>query len=293
MLEDMGTVCGHEKLKDKALVKFAAKNEHLASLTDLDLAMSENLQGKGVVAVLSACPNITTINLRYCTGLDASLVFPALATSAKSLTSLQLGDADVPVECLPHLQNLPLEFLSLRSNDRLSSGLDVLANLHPTLTSLDLGFVPIPKAEFQAIAAACTKLVNLDVYRCQNLDDESLGVIATSCPGLTELDFGNNENYTPAGLSSLAEHLTHLQKVVLNDTEMNQDEPFIAFISANPDLAHLDIRNVNGLTEAFGQALLDHCPKLEYFNVSYCTGGIQGFAINTMNEAKPDLEVVQ
>ena len=137
-----------------------------ATLTTLNLACSwayySKITDAAVVAVTSACKQLTSLNLHGCHNITDAAV-QAVASACKQLTTLHLGGC----------------------SNITDAAVAAVASGCKQLTTLNLGGCDISDAAVQAVALECKQLTSLNLDGCDNITEAAVQAVASACPHLT------------------------------------------------------------------------------------------------------------
>jgi hypothetical protein len=282
---------GSHKLTNFRLQQIIKKYPHLETLHIPVPKESDQLCWAVLVGQFQ---NLTTLNFTYnYVDTVADGILKAIAEGCPVLLHLDLGqtmfqDGDVQyllkrkgkqllsfsvrryissithrllTDCCVNLENLWYE----NSNEYFPSTkiqfLSKLSKLH----NLTLSYFDVPNIfKNQALS----KLINLDLFGCTDLDDTALTGILTNCPQLKSLNF-RGERISDNGLQHIGncknlEHLRMYASSSLTDKSME-------YVGAGcPNLKHLDIGGCSGLTNKSTEYVCIGCQKLRYLNIESC-----------------------
>ncbi|KAF3790057.1 SCF E3 ubiquitin ligase complex F-box protein [Nymphaea thermarum] len=167
-----------------------------SGLTSLSLKGAYQLTDVGLLAVVSAAPALSSVNLSDCSSLTEAGIYELadkLTTSLKELyiDGCQQLDAMAMLHSLLKLRNL--EVLSVAGIQSVSDAfISSLVSVHGP------------------------KMKGLVLADCGNLTDSSIKAVAAQCSGLSTLSLNNLHNLTDAAIRCLADGCRSIEVLTVN-----------------------------------------------------------------------------
>lgn len=208
------------------------------SLTRINLCGLSMVRNSALKIIAQYCRKVEYLDVSWCANVDASGLRPVVETCSH-LKDLRIGEFSGFNDAI--MQGLfnanTLERLSLSQCSTLTDGhlKTMLHGLDPEIDILtDLPIVP-PR-----------RLKHLDFSRCHELTD--------------------------AGIKHLVGNVPDLESLKLSFCPNIGNDAFIDLIRTTPQLAHLDLEELEELTNAsiIELSKAPCAPKLEHLNISYC-----------------------
>uniref|UniRef100_A0A1I8JDA9 F-box domain-containing protein n=1 Tax=Macrostomum lignano TaxID=282301 RepID=A0A1I8JDA9_9PLAT len=212
------------------------------------------------------------------TGLDMSWCGTDGAISPGSFCRLLLGTClltDLRLANCKFLDDACLAAIG-RSGVGQAALLDIIA-ANPGLLRLRLSscarvadFNPVA----EALARHCPNLRSVDFWRSGSLSSRGLLQLAEGCAMLEELDLGwcSRVESSSGCFLRLASQCCNLRKLFLTANRTVCDTDLKAIALHCKQLQQLDILGTNQVTFNILIEVLQSCPKLELFDVSFCAG---------------------
>ncbi len=245
----------------------------LQHLTELDLS-SSTITGTTLAKLLQHTPKLQKLNLINCEHINKDFPDTGFLTSLQHLTELDLGSSTITGATLakllqhtPKLQKLKLSCCGHINEDFPDTGF--LTSLQH-LTELDLSSSTITGATLAKLLQHTPKLQKLNLRGCKHIHEVfSDPSVLTSLQHLTELDLSSS-TITGETLAKLLQHTPKLQKLKLRSCKhIHEDFPDTGFLTSLQHLTKLDL-GFSTITGATLAKLLQHTPKLQRLNLSYC-----------------------
>ncbi|PAA63235.1 hypothetical protein BOX15_Mlig029910g3 [Macrostomum lignano] len=223
-------------------------------LTDLRLANCKFLDDACLAAIGSHCRSLTDLDLSGCASPATESGFASLSVGLTRLERLDLSRSGVGQAAL----------------------LDIIA-ANPGLLRLRLSscarvadFNPVA----EALARHCPNLRSVDFWRSGSLSSRGLLQLAEGCAMLEELDLGwcSRVESSSGCFLRLASQCCNLRKLFLTANRTVCDTDLKAIALHCKQLQQLDILGTNQVTFNILIEVLQSCPKLELFDVSFCAG---------------------
>eukprot|EP00003_Mantamonas_plastica_P004439 TRINITY_DN1351_c1_g1_i6.p1 TRINITY_DN1351_c1_g1~~TRINITY_DN1351_c1_g1_i6.p1 ORF type:complete len:477 (-),score=125.69 TRINITY_DN1351_c1_g1_i6:58-1488(-) len=201
----------------------------LKKLTTLIVKGIKKLDEDGMIALMSCCPALTSLNCSGTTLADSNLLRITHSVQEWNLTHLNLstmselkGNGLVALsQSNPKLVSLSLSCCASIDDDAL-----IRASVHwGSISNLDLSMVfDITNASIEAICEHCPLLKELDVSMNNNIDDTALRIIADSLD-LEEVNMYRCGSVTDVGVEWMldAGENKSLKKMVLTFTGVTQE----------------------------------------------------------------------
>ncbi|XP_047313228.1 dynein regulatory complex subunit 6 [Impatiens glandulifera] len=228
---------------------FGQTSKSLPALSAMSLKGACRLSDAGLGALVSATPELRSINLSQCSLLTCDSIF-SLAESVQGLRELYLDDCETidTTLILPALLNLDhLEVLSLAAMPRVSD--DFISDF---------------------ITVRGPNIKELTLSNCLQLTDSSIKVIGENCPGLLSLDLVNLRKLTDSSIGYLANGCRTIQTLKLCRNSFS-DEGIAAYLEASGrSLTELSLNNINQVGKSTAISVAKCCRELVSLDLSWC-----------------------
>ncbi|CAI7772786.1 unnamed protein product [Closterium sp. NIES-53] len=241
----------------------------------------------GLVGLFQHCTALSTLDLTDC-GISDTSAYPALLCPAMAEERGGKAGSVRMVKAKGQGHSLKLGF----DMDITDAGLISLAASCSSLTELDLYRCEgVSCAGIAAVAQACTGLSTLNLSYCHRVRDAALIAIARHCPRLRNLEVRDAPLLTSAGLLAIAGHLppTQAPPSTCSAEGGGQQEAGGAGgrVWGCRELQEVDVKQCTGVDDAGFIALAHGCPDLRQANLSYTSisdaglGAMAGMACMT------------
>ncbi|OWF39443.1 F-box/LRR-repeat protein 4-like [Mizuhopecten yessoensis] len=219
---------------------------------------------------------LSTLYLANCTFVNSD-VMKCIANFCPKLKDLDIqGCSKIDGTDLLHLQKIPnLTRLNLYRSLVDTNSLVSLIKVFKNLEALNIGSC-IRINNFDEVCLAlgknCKKLVSVDFWRSKTITGDGLVALAQGCPDLEELDIGwcPGLRSGSASLIQLVQTCTKLKKLFLTANRNVCDVDLMAISTHSRQLQQLDILGTREVTRDAVLRVLQNCPKLTMFDVSFC-----------------------
>ncbi|KAJ3681366.1 hypothetical protein LUZ60_015855 [Juncus effusus] len=265
------------------------------NLRSVSLSRASGITWRGLEALVSACVKIEAIDLSHCTGFgdrEAAAVARAAGLKElrieKCLKVTDMGLAKVAVACTG------LERLGIKWCPEISDiGIDLLVKKCQDLRELDISYLKVGNESLRSIACL-SKLEDLAMVGCSDVDDEGLLFLSFGNSSLQSIDVSRCENVTSHGLAALLEGQKCLKKI--NSGDCNPElltSTFLSKLSALQSM--LNILKLDGLqlTDSSLSTIGQNCKNLHEIGLSKCKGasdeGISRLVTGCINLTTIDL----
>ena len=226
------------RIRDEPFINIAQASSH--ALTDIDVTKCIHLTDRAIIALLTACPTLTSVCLASVAAItSASLA--AMAMYGKNIVHVNLSGC-------PLLDDDGLVALTLSHCLRLQ-------RMHLS------GLVRLTGTSFGCIAT-CTSLLELDLSSCRMLTNDHVIEIAKGCVNLHRLSLSQCTAVEDIALYAISTHCLLLEALELVFCFKITDSGLCAIIRSCHQLGTLDVRACNGLTRSSFTCLAYHCPYL-------------------------------
>jgi len=237
----------------------------LGQLEALDLTRCLAVGDDGVLALLTLCPPLASVNLSSCEDVTDAAVVALAAHSARSLEQLNVS------KC------------TRLSDDALLA----VASSCARLQELRLYNCPgITDAAVQQLGRAGGTLRVLDASSCERVSDEGLVGMAANCPHLHTLCLEESA-VTDEGLLAVFGHCRKLATVKLAYCANITDVAVARLAQLSPGLQVLDLSHSNQVSMRSIRRVLALCPQLRELNLRgynhVSTRGIAHSALAVLN----------
>ncbi|KAL4339725.1 hypothetical protein GQ457_08G004160 [Hibiscus cannabinus] len=266
-------LCHCPAIMDKSLLALA---KGCPSLKDLTIEGCANIGNEGLQAVARSCPNLKSISIKNCPLVGDQGIASMLSSASCTLTKVKLqalNITDVSLAVIGHYGKAVTD-LSLTNLPNVSEkGFWVMGNGHGlqklksfTVTSCrgitDLGL--------DAVAKGCPNLKQLCLHKCAFLSDNGLLSFAKIASSLETLQLEECHRITQFGLFGYLLNCGAKLKVLslvncLGIKDLNLGLPLV---SPCQSLRSLSIRNCPGFGDSSLVALGKLCPQLQHLELS-------------------------
>ncbi|CAN6465599.1 unnamed protein product [Victoria cruziana] len=172
---------------------FCRKNSGLISLS---LKGAYQLTDAGLLALVSAAPALSSINLSDCTSLTEAGIYELTDKLTSSLKELYINGCQ-QLDAMTMLHSLlKLKILEVLSVAGIQSVSDTFVS--------------------KLVSVHGPKMKVLVLSDCGNLTDSSIKAVAAQCSGLSTLNLNNLHNLTDAAIRSLADGCRSIEVLTIN-----------------------------------------------------------------------------
>lgn len=296
-------LCQCPSISNKGLAAIA---ESCPSLTTIAIESCSNIGNEGLQAIAKFCPNLQSIAIKDCAcvgdqGISSLLSSASTALTKVKLQALNITDYSVAVighygKAITNLVLCGLQNVSQRGFWTMGTarGLQMVSSL--TITSCK----GITDLSLEAVGSGCPKLKHICLRKCCFLSDDGLVAFAKATSSLESLHLEECNRMTQMGiLTALSCSNSRLKSVSLvkcmGIKDLSTEFPLLSpceslhclsirccpgFGSASlamvgklcPQLYHLDLSGLCGITDAGLLPLLECCEKgLVKVNLSDCS----------------------
>ncbi|MQM10066.1 hypothetical protein Taro_042955 [Colocasia esculenta] len=245
---------------------------HCKDLVEIGLGKCNGVTDEGILALLSGCIRLRTIDLTCCHLITDIALYAIAKTCSTTLTCLRLESCTSITE--KGLNRIGTFCVHLVEIDLTDCGIDdeALRCLSKccNLVELKLGLCSgITDKGLAHIGSNCEKLQELDLYRCAEITDNGLAAIASGCKKLKKMNVCYCSRITDLGMK----HLSGLDQ--LSDLEMRKlvkvtSVGITAIAIGCKSLTEVDVKRCYSVDDVGFWALAQHSEKLRQINASYC-----------------------
>ena len=151
----------------------------------------------------------------------------------------------------------------------------ILYDVCPGLTALDFSYA-IPDGVLRDVFTYCTALRRVSLGHCDQVSDEMLLLLTSSCRNLEALTLDSCSNVTVVGLLAALSHCPTVRELDLSHIPLN-DDALVQLSLTCPTLTTLRLRSCNGwITETGILAVVNTCTQLRKLTLS---GSSRGYKI--------------
>ncbi|XP_071803527.1 F-box/LRR-repeat protein 4-like [Asterias amurensis] len=242
-----------------------------ANLLCLRLAACVFLTAKNINVIASTCQQLQELDLSSVRILDSD-AFDPLATLT-NLTRLNLYRTRISEQVtIKIIRNSPkLEYINLDAVQTIQNYDNVAAEL-----------------------AKCRNLLSVNLWRARTLTLTGLSILAKGCKDMLEIDLGwcvwlrsDGSNYH---IENFVQSCKKLRKLYLTALRSVSDSDLYAIAANLPDLEQLDILGTLAVGPMSVQRVLESCPKLRLFDLSFCNG-VPEDAVRVWRETYPNVSI--
>ncbi|KAE9448192.1 hypothetical protein C3L33_19910, partial [Rhododendron williamsianum] len=222
-------------------------------LRQLDAGVTD----KGLVELLSACPNMKILNLTCCDSITDAAV-SAIAEYCRSLLSLKVESCNLLTEKSLHLlgsSSLLLKDLDLTDCSGVNDAGKLKCGLCTNISAKGLSH----------IASNCSKIRELDLYRCTGIGDDGLAALSSGCKKLKQLNLSYCNEVTDRGLQYLSQ-VEELSDLELRGLVNITDKGLTALAAGCKRLSALDLKHCENINDSgfwslayYSRSLLQVC----------------------------------
>ncbi|KAK4368591.1 hypothetical protein RND71_012383 [Anisodus tanguticus] len=248
------------------LATLACSPNNLPALTTLSLKGACRLSDDGLTAIISAAPNLRSMNLSQCSLLTCDGISCLSNSLGSVLRELYLDNCEPidPMLILPAL--LKLEHLKVLSVTGIKTVCDAFIKEFVTHRGQSLreivleGCMELTDCSLKEISQHCPGLRAIDLCKLCKLTDSAIGHLATGCRAVDKLKLCRNA-FSGESLKELS--LNCVNKVSHNTA--------MSLAKCSKNLISLDLSWCRNLTnEALG-LIVDNCSSLEVLKLFGCT----------------------
>lgn len=241
-------------------------------LVEIGLSKCKGVTDKGLVELVSACPNMKILNLTCCDSITDAAV-SAIAEYCRSLLSLKVESCNLLTEKSLHLlgsSSLLLKDLDLTDCSGVNdAGLQYLSKCSELLC-LKLGLCTNISAKgLSHIASNCSKIRELDLYRCTGIGDDGLAALSSGCKKLKQLNLSYCNEVTDRGLQYLSQ-VEELSDLELRGLVNITDKGLTALAAGCKRLSALDLKHCENINDSGFWSLAYYSRSLLQINLSHC-----------------------
>ena len=229
---------------DDALFSCIGNNCGNLKILYIELEIVSTLTDLAFQDLFRGCPLLVNVELDLLEGVLSNTTLATMFQSCRQLAILKLATDSSPSDI---------------------GGEYVLDNCYPSLTELKVNFDAVADSALQAIFTHCTGLRHVSLEDCHQITDETIKILARSCPVLDTLCIQACSLVTLAGTLEMATHCTSLSTLNLISQHIS-DELLIQLSLHCTSLNTLMLQNYKGVVTEVGiAAVADRCTRLESF----------------------------
>ena len=220
-------------------------NEELKSFVCREVAITSD----NVKSLVKRCPVISNLVFDNCPLLDIEQCLRSIGTFCRELKSIAfLNDKCASPSTSDLLSVLvknvmtDLKSISFVGFDSVSDiGVAYAAECYSSLQSINLNYCHnLTEASLQGLASYCKNLREISMNGA-HVDNPSVGLIASKCPGLRKVDFGCCDKLKDSSVMVLARQCRHLHHICLAGCVHVGDDSLAALTTHCLHLEHIDM----------------------------------------------------
>ncbi|KAM3325604.1 hypothetical protein P3S67_000729 [Capsicum chacoense] len=277
------------------LATLARCPNNLPALTTLSLKGACRLSDTGLKAIISAAPNLRSMNLSQCSLLTCDGVSCLSNSLGSVLRELYLDNCEAiePMFILPAL--LKLEHLEVLSVAGIPTVCDAFIKEFVTHRGQSLreivlkGCMELTDCSLKEISLNCPGLRAIDLSDLLKLTDSAIGHLATGCRAVDYLKLCRNAFSDEAVAAYVETSGDSLKELSLNSVNKVSHNTAMSLAKCSKNLISLDLSWCRNLTnEALG-LIVDNCLSLEVLKLFGCTQVTSAFLDGHSN---PQVQII-
>ncbi|XVE53615.1 hypothetical protein DITRI_Ditri03aG0016900 [Diplodiscus trichospermus] len=266
-------LCHCPAITDKSLISIA---ESCPYLTDLSIESCANIGNEGLKAVACCCPNLKSISIKDCALVGDQGIASLMSSASYSLTKVKLQSlniTDVSLVVIGHYGKTVTD-LSLTNLPNVSEkGFWVMGNGHGLQKLRSFAVASccgVTDLGLEALGRGCPNLKQFCLRKCAFLSDKGLVSFAKAAGSLESLQLEECHRVTQFGFfGSLLNCGAKLKAIslvkCLGIKDLNLQLPSV---SPCESLRSLSLRDCSGFGDASLAALGKLCPQLQHMELS-------------------------
>ncbi|KAH0657095.1 hypothetical protein KY285_031977 [Solanum tuberosum] len=259
------------------LVTLARRPNNLPALTTLSLKGACRLSDVGLEAIISAAPNLRSMNLSQCSLLTCDGISCLSNSLGSVLRELYLDNCEAihPMLILPALLKLEhLEVLSVAGIQTVCDAFikEFVTNRGQSLREIILkGCMELTDRSLKDISQNCPGLRAIDLSDLCKLTDSAIEHLATGCREVDNLKLCRNPFSDEAVAAYVETSGGSLKELSLNGVKKVSHNTAMSLVKCSKNLISLDLSWCRNLTnEALG-LIVDSCLSLEVLKLFGCS----------------------
>uniref|UniRef100_A0A0V0IVK1 Putative ovule protein n=1 Tax=Solanum chacoense TaxID=4108 RepID=A0A0V0IVK1_SOLCH len=259
------------------LVTLARRPNNLPALTTLSLKGACRLSDVGLEAIISAAPNLRSMNLSQCSLLTCDGISCLSNSLGSVLRELYLDNCEAihPMLILPALLKLEhLEVLSVAGIQTVCDAFikEFVTNRGQSLREIILkGCMELTDRSLKDISQNCPRLRAIDLSDLCKLTDSAIEHLATGCREVDNLKLCRNPFSDEAVAAYVETSGGSLKELSLNRVKKVSHNTAMSLVKCSKNLISLDLSWCRNLTnEALG-LIVDSCLSLEVLKLFGCS----------------------
>ncbi|XP_060187949.1 uncharacterized protein LOC132617078 [Lycium barbarum] len=259
------------------LATLARWPNNLPALTTLSLKGACRLSDTGLTAIISAAPNLRSMNLSQCSLLTCDGISCLSNSLGSVLRELYLDDCEAidPMLILPALLKLEhLEVLSLAGIQTVCDAFikEFVTHRGQSLREIVLkGCMELTDCSLKEISQNCPGLRAIDLSDLRKLTDSAVGHLATGCRAVDKLKLYRNAFSDEAVAAYVETSGESLKELSLNCVNKVSHNTAISLAKCSKNLISLDLSWCRNLTNDALGLIVDNCLSLEVLKLFGCT----------------------
>lgn len=270
-------LCQCPEISDRALLAVA---KGCPNLTDLTIDSCSKIGNEGLQAIGRCCPNLKSISIKDCHLLGDQGIASLLSSTSYVLTKVKLqalNITDVSLAVIGHYSKAVTDLALIGLPNVSERGFWVMGNGHglQKLKSLSITSCRgVTDTGLQAVGKGCPNLKQFSLRKCAFLSDNGLVSFAKAAASLESLQLEECHRITQFGFfGTLLNCGTKLKALaVVNCLGIKDLNLGLPLLTSCKSLRSLSIRNCSGFGNASLALLGKLCPQLQHLDLS----GLQG-----------------
>lgn len=270
-------LCQCPEISDRALLAVA---KGCPNLTDLTIDSCSKIGNEGLQAIGRCCPNLKSISIKDCHLLGDQGIASLLSSTSYVLTKVKLqalNITDVSLAVIGHYGKAVTDLALIGLPNVSERGFWVMGNGHglQKLKSLSITSCRgVTDTGLEAVGKGCPNLKQFSLRKCAFLSDNGLVSFAKAAASLESLQLEECHRITQFGFfGTLLNCGTKLKALaVVNCLGIKSLNLGLPLLTPCKSLRSLSIRNCSGFGNASLALLGKLCPQLQHLDLS----GLQG-----------------
>uniref|UniRef100_A0A2N9HPA4 F-box domain-containing protein n=1 Tax=Fagus sylvatica TaxID=28930 RepID=A0A2N9HPA4_FAGSY len=270
-------LCQCPEISDRALLAVA---KGCPNLTDLTIDSCSKIGNEGLQAIGRCCPNLKSISIKDCHLLGDQGIASLLSSTSYVLTKVKLqalNITDVSLAVIGHYSKAVTDLALIGLPNVSERGFWVMGNGHglQKLKSLSITSCRgVTDTGLEAVGKGCPNLKQFSLRKCAFLSDNGLVSFAKAAASLESLQLEECHRITQFGFfGALLNCGTKLKALaVVNCLGIKDLNLGLPLLTPCKSLRSLSIRNCSGFGNASLALLGKLCPQLQHLDLS----GLQG-----------------
>ncbi|KAI6241499.1 Leucine Rich repeat-containing domain protein [Aphelenchoides fujianensis] len=242
-------------------------------LKELNLKGCENIQDSAMRSFTAKCPNIEALTLRKCKHItDSTCEYLGRTLDLENCTQITdyslkfigASQSTASARAVPRLMELNISYCTNITDD----GIELLFRGCPNLTSfIAKGCDGLTANCFHGLNKQMSQLQTLNLLACSAINDDTVELIANSCPHLEYLCLSKCKEITDRGINALANNCFALN---WPSARTSRTWAFVALSKNCHELERMDLEDCVLITDTALLSLNNGCPNLNSLTLSHC-----------------------